>query len=421
MFNFKSHLLNTYSFLRYSLWLKPAVYSVLSIFIIALILELQFHETFQFDIKLDKKILTTMLGVLTSSMLTVFVFAVGAIVAAYASATQAGSPRILNLILADSSTKGATSNFIAAFVYAATTTIALESEYVNEHGVFLIFCITVLVFYWVIYVFIFWMDAIAKLGQVPTLIAKANKKAEANLKYFINNLDTYCIAYDSDEEFKGQPIYLDQFGFVKDINFKELSNLCSEKELKLLLKLRIGNQVLSNDPVVIVNENNLDEEMVEKIKAFFVVVDKREKAQDPFFSFEIISEIAGKALSPGINDPGTALDVINRSTLSLTPWFHYQDDEKQDDKYILFDYRSATTDLLSSSFENIRQYGLSNLNVSKKMVASISHLINISNEKKDQEILKKYIHTLKGCMDQLLCEGYESQSIDEYYKSHLES
>ncbi|MGB5559977.1 MAG: DUF2254 family protein, partial [Paracoccaceae bacterium] len=52
----------------------------------------------------------------------------------------------------------------------------------------------------------------------------------------------------------------------------------------------------------------------------FSVGKTRSFDQDPRFSVIVLSEIAQRALSPGINDPGTAIDIIGRLTRLLIPF-----------------------------------------------------------------------------------------------------
>src|SRR5690606_15648536 len=43
--------------------------------------------------------------------------------------------------------------------------------------------------------------------------------------------------------------------------------------------------------------------------------------QDPRFGLVVLAEIASRALSPAVNDPGTAIDILGRQTRILTE-FH---------------------------------------------------------------------------------------------------
>ena len=57
--------------------------------------------------------------------------------------------------------------------------------------------------------------------------------------------------------------------------------------------------------------SSVDLECLKDIASHFVIESTRTIDQDPRFGFVLLSEIASRALSAGINDPGTALEVIN--------------------------------------------------------------------------------------------------------------
>lgn len=54
------------------------------------------------------------------------------------------------------------------------------------------------------------------------------------------------------------------------------------------------------------------------IRACFTIDDVRSFDQDPRFGASVLAEIASRALSPAINDPGTAIDVIGRAVRILS-------------------------------------------------------------------------------------------------------
>jgi uncharacterized membrane protein len=56
------------------------------------------------------------------------------------------------------------------------------------------------------------------------------------------------------------------------------------------------------------------------IRKAFTLGPERSFDQDPRFCLQVLSEIASRALSPGINDPGTAIGVITGQQRLLTTW-----------------------------------------------------------------------------------------------------
>lgn len=62
------------------------------------------------------------------------------------------------------------------------------------------------------------------------------------------------------------------------------------------------------------------EEEFGAVRSAFAVGSDRSFEQDPRFGLCVLSEIASRALSPAVNDPGTAIDVLGRAERILCRW-----------------------------------------------------------------------------------------------------
>ena len=164
--------------------------------------------------KINIETLNDLLSIITTSMLTIIIFAVGSIVDAYNSASNAGPPRILTLLLMDNSSQNTHSKFIGTFIYGVVATISIKSEIFNQNGIFLIFITTILVFIIVISTFIIWIDDIIKLGQVRTSLAKSEKYAYENIKKYVKGPYMGCMQkFTVDKTLKSVPIYAGKYSF----------------------------------------------------------------------------------------------------------------------------------------------------------------------------------------------------------------
>ena len=63
-----------------------------------------------------------------------------------------------------------------------------------------------------------------------------------------------------------------------------------------------------------------DLEDVGGVRAAFAIGPTRSFDQDPRYGLVVLGEIAGKALSPGVNDPGTAVQVIATGLRLMEEW-----------------------------------------------------------------------------------------------------
>src|SRR5690606_9376275 len=60
--------------------------------------------------------------------------------------------------------------------------------------------------------------------------------------------------------------------------------------------------------------------MAGHVRDAFTIGAERDFEQDPRFGLCVLAEIASRALSPAVNDAGTAIDVIGRGVRLLTIW-----------------------------------------------------------------------------------------------------
>ena len=70
-----------------------------------------------------------------------------------------------------------------------------------------------------------------------------------------------------------------------------------------------GKHVLEGQPLAQVS-GDVSPEVLEELARKFLIGDRRSFEQDPVFGLHVMSEIGSKALSPGVNDAGTAIETI---------------------------------------------------------------------------------------------------------------
>lgn len=138
----------------------------------------------------------------------------------------------------------------------------------------------------------------------------------------------------SDAEVKADYVHvnLDQVGYIQYIDYEHLNETAQEANINIYLTASAGDFVNSVDAFVFVSKT-VDSEVVKKIEKSIVIDKERTFSQDPRYGFMLLSEVALRALSPGINDPGTAIDVIHTQVRVFKLWNEFIcDDSVQDTK-----------------------------------------------------------------------------------------
>ncbi|PXX90790.1 DUF2254 domain-containing protein [Marinobacter vulgaris] len=305
------------------LWVKPLVLCVLSIggtFIAMLADDLGLSDVVP-EIAMES--VESLLSIMASSMLVVATFAVGSMVAAYASASAGATPRSIPLVIADDVTQNALSAFIGAFIFSIVSLITVQNDLYDTAGMFAIFVLTLLVFAIVIITFVRWVDRIARLGRVVNTIEKAEKAAGDALdrRRRLPTLGALKASpHQSDDQ--GIPICSSTVGYIQRIDLETLQSSAEALACRVVVLALPGKFVSTSRPLIRI------EGCREQCEAFnrdaftsaFSISSSRTFEDDPRFGLLALSEIADKALSPGINDPGTAINVIGTMVRLFTLW-----------------------------------------------------------------------------------------------------
>ena len=91
-----------------------------------------------------------------------------------------------------------------------------------------------------------------------------------------------------------------------------------EAKAVLQINVRAGHFLLRNgEHVLVIGSRSLTEKATEALRASFIIGSERSPAQDLEYGLRQLVEIALRALSPGINDPYTAIAVVNQLGAAL--------------------------------------------------------------------------------------------------------
>jgi uncharacterized membrane protein len=109
---------------------------------------------------------------------------------------------------------------------------------------------------------------------------------------------------------QGRPVTARSVGYIEIIDFAELDELAERHGLRLALKVRTGDFVHPHLPMIEVEgvaQKSLDPSLLN----CFSLGNSRTPAQDLEFLIDELVEIGLRALSPGINDPFTAITCLH--------------------------------------------------------------------------------------------------------------
>lgn len=107
------------------------------------------------------------------------------------------------------------------------------------------------------------------------------------------------------------PIALETTGFIHAVDGEALQDLMGRRRLSLIIRMWPGDFAAPHKPVVLVQNGDLSDADRAEIRSCFAVGIGRTEAQNPTFLAQQLAEIVARALSPGVNDPVTAITCLN--------------------------------------------------------------------------------------------------------------
>lgn len=307
--------------LRTRLWVKPALTGLGAVLWIegAYLVSQHWRDEPWFEV--DREVLLSLLQILASSMLTVAIFAVTAMVGAYSAVTTTATPRASRLVMQDRSSQNALASFLSAFIYAIVALVALSAIPYGATGRFALFVGYVLIVAWVLVSFVRWVDQVSKLGRVHDTIGRVERACRESLLTPSSSGSLGAHIAPADVPVSGWALKSQKAGYIQFVDMELLNTVAEENHMQFCLKVRPGSFSDVCRPLLLVEHGgNPDEETAQRMLSAFQVGDERHLETDPRFGFIMLSEIADRALSPGINDPGTAIAVIGCQVRLLQEW-----------------------------------------------------------------------------------------------------
>lgn len=220
------------------------------------------------------------------------------------------SPRILRTFLRDWVNQVALGVFVATFVYAlvvlrAVTGTAQTDTFVPQISVTMAF---VLVLASVV-VFLFYIDHIAQSIRAASIVTRIAAETREVLERR-HPQDVSSRPPMPRPSTAGRRVQADAAGVVQQVDDKALAALAEEHGVTICVLRAIGEFVPEGGALLEVHGEGRPDEG--SIRSHVHLGNERSTDEDVGFGLRQLVDIAERALSPGVNDPTTAVQVIDQ-------------------------------------------------------------------------------------------------------------
>lgn len=211
-------------------------------------------------------------------------------------------------------------------------------------------------------------------------------------------------------------------GYLQAVDEGALMKIALAEDLLIHIGYRPGDFVTQRSTLVTVwPGERIDEPLKKKINAIFIVGSERTPEQDAEFAISQLVEIAVRALSPGINDPITAMTCIDWLGASLCqlakrkmPASHHYDHKN---RLRIISKPFKFEGMVNAALNMIRQNSISVPAVSIKLLETIATVAAQTVREEDRIILRRHAEMVANGCKAMLSDDNDRRDLETRYQA----
>ncbi len=302
--------------LRLQIWVVPALSAAAAALGALIVVGIeQGTGSLRLPVEIDAGSARSLLSAVSSAMIsfTGLVFSVTMLVLQLASSQL--SPRVMRTFLRDRFNQSVLGLFVATFVFALLTLATVTSDFVPQLGV----VVTVVLVLAAVFAFVAYIDhmahAIRPTSVIRSIAAETREAIDRNYDELTTDGERPPVLGDGVDADPDAPTirWAQDSGYIQAIDEQRLLEYAGSG-LTLELTHGLGEYLVRDAPIVRshgaadVSDTIAGEGLGDAIR----VGPERTMSQDPAFGFRQLVDVALRALSPSLNDPTTANQVIDQ-------------------------------------------------------------------------------------------------------------
>ncbi|MBL9035763.1 MAG: DUF2254 domain-containing protein [Rhodospirillaceae bacterium] len=300
----------------------------------------------------------TLLGAVAGSTIGVAGTVFSITIAALSLAAGQMGPRLLRNFMRDRGNQVTLGFFLGTFSYALMVLRSVRTAAEGDFVPHLALGVGILLAFLCVATLVYFVGHVAGRINVDTVIELVSEDAQTAIRRLATDERA---APAPDPCWNGEPIIDERRGYLQQLDADGLADWAAAHKTAIRLLVRPGDYVFPGAPIA------LADPPVEGIEAAIAnataLGHQRGSAADLEFAVRQMVEVAVRALSPGINDPHTAISVVDRlgaalceiAPLSLPP-----DVFRRDDVPVLLVPAVEYDGLVDTMFHMIRQNAAGN-------------------------------------------------------------
>lgn len=219
-----------------------------------------------------------------------------------------------------------------------------------------------------------------------------------------------------------QKLKCSKSGYLQSIDGQGLMDIAEKNDCIILIQHRPGDFLIMDMVLceVLCNEK-CNKEVFEKMQDDFIIGKVRTPLKDAEFSIHQMVEVAARALSPGINDPYTAIACIDNLTSVMcyltgaefpSPYWY----DSQNKLRVIADNHTFSG-MLNAAFNQIRQYGEGSPSVMIRLMEAMKTISTFARNKNQQELIVQHAKMIMKAAEKTFSEERDVEDMKERFNT----
>jgi uncharacterized membrane protein len=371
-----------------------------------------------------------LLSTLAASMITVIgvVFSVTIVVLSLAS--QQFGPRLLRNFISDLGNQVSLGTFIGNFVFDLLV-LSQVSEYSDADNFVPRISVTLGLAFSVLSagVLIYFINHMASTVQVETILDRVYQELEQSIERLFPEHMGADVADVPEEAAKGQalPVGFEEdaeaarapaSGYVQAVDTNALLRSSQKADAVVRLDVKPGDFVVEGAALAwLWPASKATVSHLREVASAVTIGSMRTPTQDAEFCINQLVQVACRALSPGINDPFTAIVCVDRLSAAICTVLgrRLPSDRRYDDSGSLRVVTHATSfaGLMDAAFHQIRQAASGNVAVSIRLLEAFARMKPHVRRREDGHEIMRHAHLVEDAVGSSPAQRQDLKDVDE--------
>jgi uncharacterized membrane protein len=371
----------------------------------------------------------SLLEVVAGSMLSVAATAFSITIVALQLAAANFGPRLLRNFMQDTGNQIVLGTFLGTFIYClfVLRTVRGKGDGYSEFVPQLAVTVGIILAIISIGILIYFIHHASTIIQASHVI----QNVSADLHSAIKRLFPEKIGRDEPEhrqtvveipislEEESVAIRANNTGYLQAVDDEKLMKTACKYNLLIRLNTRPGLFVVQgSDLVFVFPGEKANKKITQQINHAFIIGKERTEQQDVEFPINQLVEIALRAISPGVNDPFTAIRCIDQLSAGFchlvqrkfpSPYRYKHNQLRVIAEGVKF------SELMDTAFNQIRQYGRSDVAVIMRLLEAIAVIATYTNNSQYQGILRHHAEMILQDSSEGILQEKDRKDVEEKY------